>query len=69
MLKLQGVNKDNFPLKANKEIFLRTFEPQNKILVPQLNQMPSTTRRGLWTNEALEATMDVIERGTFPKEG
>jgi hypothetical protein len=27
--------------------------------------MPSTTRRGMWTNETLEATMDVIERETY----
>jgi hypothetical protein len=65
MLELQGVNKDNLPLKANKEYFLPTSEPQNKRLVPQLNQMLSTTKRGMWTNEALEATMDVIERRTY----
>jgi hypothetical protein len=25
--------------------------------------MPSKTKRGMWTNEMLEATMDVVERG------
>jgi hypothetical protein len=54
-----------FAPKANKENFLPTFEAQNKRLVPQLNQMPSTIERGMWTNEALETTMDVIERGTY----
>jgi hypothetical protein len=33
--------------------------------------MPSTTKRGIWTNDALEITMDAIERGTYhsPKKG
>ncbi len=65
MLELQGVNKDNLPPEANKEFFLPTSEPQNKRLVPQLNQVPSTTRRGMWTNEAFETKMDAIERGTY----
>lgn len=65
MLKLQGVNKDNLPPKANKENSLPIFEPQNKRLLPQLNQLPLTTRRGMWTNETLEAIMDAIERGTY----
>jgi hypothetical protein len=26
--------------------------------------MPSTTRKNMWTNEALKITMDVVERGT-----
>jgi hypothetical protein len=27
--------------------------------------MPSTTKRGMWTNEALDLTMDVVENGTY----
>jgi hypothetical protein len=47
MLELQGVNKDNLPPKTNKEKFLPISKPQKKRLVPQLNQMPSTTKRGM----------------------
>jgi hypothetical protein len=28
--------------------------------------MPSKTKRGMWTNEMLKATMDAIQRGTHP---
>jgi len=33
--------------------------------------VPSTTRKGMWTDDALEKTMDAIERGTYhsPKKG
>jgi hypothetical protein len=31
---------------------------------PHLNQIPITSRRHMWTNETLEATMDVVERRT-----
>jgi hypothetical protein len=27
--------------------------------------VPSTTRKGMWTDEALELTMDVVENGTY----
>jgi len=27
--------------------------------------MPSTTKRGMWTNETLELVMDVVENGTY----
>jgi hypothetical protein len=27
--------------------------------------MPSTTKKGMWTDEALELTMDVVENGTY----
>ncbi len=48
----------------NKENLPPTLNPRSKKLAPQLNRMPSKTKRGTWTNETLEATMDVVERGT-----
>jgi len=27
--------------------------------------MPSTTKKGMWIDEALELTMDVVENGTY----
>jgi hypothetical protein len=57
-------------LTSNKENFLRTLDPQKKRSTPQLNRMPSTIRRSMWTNETLEAPwMLLIERDTFLKEG
>jgi hypothetical protein len=53
MLDLQIVNKDNLPLVVNKENCPLVSEPQNERST-QLNQVPSTTRKGMWTNEALE---------------
>jgi hypothetical protein len=29
-----------------------------------LNQVPSTTRRAMWTDETLKIVMDVVEKGT-----
>jgi len=48
-------NKENLPLAPN---------PQKRRYTPQLNQAPSTTRRGMWMDETLKTTMDVVERGT-----
>jgi hypothetical protein len=59
MLYLQLVNP-----AINKESLPPTHNPRSKRLAPQLNQMPSKTKRGTWTNETLEVTMDVVERGT-----
>jgi hypothetical protein len=53
MLDLQIVNKDNLSLAVNKENFPLVHEPQNKRST-QLNQVPSITIKGMWTNEALE---------------
>jgi hypothetical protein len=53
MLDLQVVNKDNLPLVANKENCQLVLEPQNNRST-QLNRVLSTTRRGMWTNQALE---------------
>jgi hypothetical protein len=38
-------------------------DPQKKKSTPQLNQVPLTTRRGMWMDEALEISMDVVEGG------
>jgi len=55
---------------SNKENFPRTLDPQKKRSTPQLNWMPSTIRRSMWINEALEAPwMLLIKRDTFLKEG
>jgi hypothetical protein len=43
---------------------VRPLDPQKGRLAPQLNRMPSTTRKGMWPNKALETTVDVVERGT-----
>jgi hypothetical protein len=64
MLDLQTTNKDSLPLIANKENCPFAPKPQNKIST-QLNQVPSTTKEGMWTYEALELTMDVVENGTY----
>jgi hypothetical protein len=48
-------NKKNLPLAPN---------PQKRKSTPQLNRTPSTTRRGMWMDETLKTTMDVVERGT-----
>jgi hypothetical protein len=48
---------------SNKENFPPTPNPQRKRLTLQLNQMPSITRRGMWTNEALKVARDVVKRG------
>jgi hypothetical protein len=47
--------KENLPL---------VLDPQSKILTPQLNRMPPKTKIGMWIDEVLEVTMDVVERGT-----
>ncbi len=52
------------PHVGNKEKFPLALEPQSKRST-QMNQMLSTTRRGMWTYEALESTMDVVENGTY----
>jgi len=48
-------NKENLPLAPN---------PQKKRSTPKLNQAPSTTKRGMWMDDTLKTTMDVVERGT-----
>jgi hypothetical protein len=57
MLDLQAtnpiVNKENLPL---------VLDPQTKRSAPQLNQVHSKTKKGLWIDEPLEATTNVIER-------
>ncbi len=52
------------PLIINKENCPPTVELQNKIST-QLNQVPLTTKRGMWIDEALELTMDVVENETY----
>ncbi len=52
------------PHVANKEIFPLALKLQRKRST-QMNQVFSTTRRGMWTYEALELTMDVVENGTY----
>jgi hypothetical protein len=59
MLDLQATN-----LTTNKENLPSIFNPQIKRSTPQLNQVPSKIKRGMWPNEALEKTMDVIEKRT-----
>ncbi len=59
MLDLQAIN-----LIVNKENFPLALDPQSKRLAAQLNRVPSKTRRNMWTNETLETSMDVVERGT-----
>jgi hypothetical protein len=59
MLDLQAIN----PI-TNKENLPLALDPQSKRLATQLNQVPSNTRRNMCANETLEATMDVVERGT-----
>jgi hypothetical protein len=49
---------------SNKENLPRALDPQRKRSTPQLNRMPSTIKKGMWMNEALETTMDVVERVT-----
>jgi transposase-like protein len=58
MLDLQVVD-----LASNKENLLPTLSTQRKRLA-QLNYVPSTTRRSMWTNETLKVAMDVIKRRT-----
>jgi len=58
MLDLQVANPT-----SNKENLPPTHNPQRKRLTLQLNQMPLTTKRGMWTNEALKVAMDVVKRG------
>jgi hypothetical protein len=50
--------------KSNKENLPSALDPQRRRSAPQLNQVPSITIRGMWTNEALEIAMDVVERET-----
>jgi hypothetical protein len=52
------------PLIINKENCPPTVELQNNIST-QLNQVPLTTKRGMWIDEALELTMDVVENETY----
>ncbi len=52
------------PHVGNKENYRLALEPQSKRST-QMNQMLSTTRRGMWTYEALELAMDVVENGTY----
>jgi hypothetical protein len=59
MLDLQATD-----LTINKENLPFILDPQSKRSTPQLNQMPSKTKRGMWPNETLEKTMDVIKKGT-----
>jgi len=59
MLDLQATN-----LTSNKENLPLALDPQNKRSTPRLIQMPSKIKRGMWPNETLKKTMDVIERGT-----
>ncbi len=49
---------------SNKENLPHAPNPQRKISTPQLNQVPSTTRRAMWTDETLKIVMDVVEKGT-----
>ncbi len=51
-------------LASNKENLPYALDPQRKRSTPQLNQMPSTIKKGMWINEAFKTTMDVVERGT-----
>jgi hypothetical protein len=62
MLDLQTINKYNLPLAANKKNCPPIPEPQSKRST-QLNRVPSTTKKGMWTDEALELIMDAIENG------
>jgi hypothetical protein len=59
MLGLQAIdlviNKENIPLAP---------DPQSKRPTPQLNRVPSKTKRGMWTNKALETVMDVVDKRT-----
>jgi hypothetical protein len=59
MLDLQATD-----LTSNIENLPLVLDPQKNKSTPQLNQMPLTTRRGMWMDEALEISMDVIEGGT-----
>jgi hypothetical protein len=49
---------------SNKENLPPTLDPQKGRLAPQLNRMPSTIRKSMWPNKALETTVDVVEKGT-----
>jgi len=64
ILDLQITNKDHLPHVANKENFPLALEPQSKRST-QMNQVLLTTRRDIWTYEALELAMDVVENGTY----
>ncbi len=59
MLDLQTTN-----LTSNKKSLSPTLDPQRRISTPQLNRVPSTTKKGMWMDEALEIAMDVVERGS-----
>jgi hypothetical protein len=64
MLDLQTTNKDNLPPTTNKDNCSLVLEPQRKIST-ELNQVLSTTKRGMWTYEALELIIDGIDNETY----
>ncbi len=47
---------------ANKENVLLVIESKTKKLASQLNKVPIVSMTSMWTNEALEIEMDVIEK-------
>jgi len=54
MLHLHSINKENLPIE---------LAPNNRILAIPLNQTFATCKRGtLWIDDALETTVDVVER-------
>ncbi len=50
---------------VDKEIVPLVLKLETKILTLQLNQNPTINKRGMWPNETLEATMDVVEKMTY----
>lgn len=56
MLDLKVVDKEIVPLVPKLE---------TKRLILQLNQIPTINKRGMWPNETLETTMDVVEKMTY----
>jgi hypothetical protein len=57
MLHLHSINKENLRLE---------LASNNRILAIPLNQTFATCKRGtLWIYDALETTMDVVERRTY----
>ncbi len=47
---------------ANKEIVLLVIESKTRKLASQLIKIPIVSMINMWTNEALEIEMDVVEK-------
>jgi hypothetical protein len=65
MLDLQATKKDNMPFASNKEMFLPTFEPQNKRSIYIIKSSVINNNKNMWINETLEVAMDAIEKKTY----